>query len=40
MHRVTEDGRTPDWIFAGVGELRALCRQMDWSATSLGASEK
>ncbi len=36
MPLVSDGGATTDPIFAGAGELRALCRHMDWSSTSLG----
>ena len=29
----------PDTIFAGAGEVRALCRAMDWGATAAGPVE-
>ena len=29
--------RTAADLFAGPGELRALCRELDWSATPIGA---
>lgn len=34
------DGRGADQLFAGSGELRALCRALDWAATPLGPVEE
>jgi signal transduction histidine kinase len=31
-----DDGRAADAVFAGDGEMAALCRDFDWSATPLG----
>jgi PAS domain S-box-containing protein len=35
-----QDGDTGGGLFDGPGEIRALCRAIDWDATSLGAVER
>jgi PAS domain S-box-containing protein len=37
--RGDRDTAAADELFAGPGEMRALCRQFDWAATSLGPVE-
>ncbi len=36
---VVQDGGTEDTLFAGRGEMRALCRAFDWSSTPLGPTK-